>query len=399
MSELAPPPADAPLILVADDVPANVELLFDQLHVLGFRAVAAYDGPSALRVCAERHPDLCILDVSMPAGDLGVDDRSTGFEVCRRIKRDPRTARIPVIFVTALNDTTDRVKAIEAGGDDFLTKPHNRLVLGARVRSLLKLKAATDALEESLRKLKELEKVRDDLMKMIVHDLKSPLTSMIGAMEMLIDGDFGPLTESQRKALGDTDKRAQDLLGLIEDLLEVARLEESRLALHLERLAPSKLLNEIAREWEIRVQQERARLVLEVGNDTRAVDADQALLKRVFSNLIQNALTHSARSVTVTLGARTDSGGTLFTVADDGVGIPPEYHDIIFRKFEQVKTPHIPRVRSSGLGLAFCKLVVEAHGGRIWVKSGSERQGSAFHFWLPEHPPAASAPIGSGLTA
>jgi len=399
MSELAPPPADAPLILVADDVPANVELLFDQLHVLGFRAVAAYDGPSALRVCAERHPDLCILDVSMPAGDLGVDDRSTGFEVCRRIKRDPRTARIPVIFVTALNDTTDRVKAIEAGGDDFLTKPHNRLVLGARVRSLLKLKAATDALEESLRKLKELEKVRDDLMKMIVHDLKSPLTSMIGAMEMLIDGDFGPLTESQRKALGDTDKRAQDLLGLIEDLLEVARLEESRLALHLERLAPSKLLDEVAREWEIRVQQERARLVLEVGNDTRAVDADQALLKRVFSNLIQNALTHSARSVTVTLGARTDSGGTLFTVADDGVGIPPEYHDIIFRKFEQVKTPHVPRVRSSGLGLAFCKLVVEAHGGRIWVKSGSERQGSAFHFWLPEHPPAASAPIGSGLTA
>jgi len=399
MTELAPPPADAPLILVADDVPANVELLFDQLHVLGFRAVAAYDGPSALRVCAERHPDLCILDVSMPAGDLGVDDRSTGFEVCRRIKRDPRTARIPVIFVTALNDTTDRVKAIEAGGDDFLTKPHNRLVLGARVRSLLKLKAATDALEESLRKLKELEKVRDDLMKMIVHDLKSPLTSMIGAMEMLIDGDFGPLTENQRKALADTDKRAQDLLGLIEDLLEVARLEESRLALHLERLAPSKLLDEVAREWEIRVQQERARLVLEVGSDTRAVDADQALLKRVFSNLIQNALTHSARSVTVTLGARTDSGGTLFTVADDGVGIPPEYHDIIFRKFEQVKTPHVPRVRSSGLGLAFCKLVVEAHGGRIWVKSGSERQGSAFHFWLPEHPPAASAPIGSGLTA
>jgi signal transduction histidine kinase len=399
MSELAPPPADAPLILVADDVPANVELLFDQLHVLGFRAVASYDGPSALRVCAERHPDLCILDVSMPAGDLGVDDRSTGFEVCRRIKRDPRTARIPVIFVTALNDTTDRVKAIEAGGDDFLTKPHNRLVLGARVRSLLKLKAATDALEESLRKQKELEKVRDDLMKMIVHDLKSPLTSVIGAMEMLIDGDFGPLTGDQRKALGDTEKRAQDLLGLIEDLLEVARLEESRLALHLAPLAPTVLLDEVAREWEIRVQQERARLQIEVANDARAVDADQALIKRVFSNLIQNALTHSAREVTVTLGARTDSGGTLFTVADDGVGIPPEYHDIIFRKFEQVKTPHIPRVRSSGLGLAFCKLVVEAHGGRIWVKSGPERQGSAFHFWLPEHPPAASAPIGSGLSA
>src|SRR6188472_4721729 len=238
MTELAPPPANAPLILVADDVPANVELLFDQLHVLGFRAVAAYDGPSALRVCAERHPDLCILDVSMPAGDLGVDDRSTGFEVCRRIKRDPRTARIPVIFVTALNDTSDRVKAIEAGGDDFLTKPHNRLVLGARVRSLLKLKAATDALEDSYRKLRELEKVRDDLMKMIVHDLKTPLTSIIATLELLGDGDFGALAPPQRTALGDAEGKAEDLLALIEDLLEVRRIEEAALTLNLEAIAP-----------------------------------------------------------------------------------------------------------------------------------------------------------------
>ncbi len=393
MTGITPPPADAPIILVADDVPANVELLFDQLHVLGFRAIAASDGPSALQTCFEQMPDLCILDVSMPAGDLGVDDRSTGFEVCRRIKRDSRTARIPVIFVTALNDTTDRVKAIEAGGDDFLTKPHNRLVLGARVRSLLKLKAATDALEESLRKQKELEKVRDDLMKMIVHDLKSPLTSIIGAMEMLIDGDFGTLTSEQRAALGDAETRADDLLALIEDLLEVARLEESRLSLHLAPTAPGALLTEVRHDWEIRTQQEGATVKLEVADDAPVIEADHALLKRVFGNLVQNSLTHSARAVTLTLGARRENEGTLFTVADDGVGIPVEYHDIIFRKFEQVKTPHIPRVRSSGLGLAFCKLVVEAHGGRIWVKSGGDMVGSAFHFWLPVKPPAVSVPI------
>ena len=395
MTGLVPPPANAPIILVADDVPANVELLFDQLHVLGFRAIASHDGPSALKTCFEQMPDLCILDVSMPAGDLGVDDRSTGFEVCRRIKRDPRTARIPVIFVTALNDTTDRVKAIEAGGDDFLTKPHNRLLLGARVRSLLKLKAATDALEESLRKQKELEKVRDDLMKMIVHDLKSPLTSVIGAMEMLLDGDFGTLTTDQRAALGDAETRAEDLLALIEDLLEVARLEETRLALNLTPTAPGALLTEVRREWDMRVLQEGATVTLEVADDAPVIEADQALVKRVLGNLLQNSLTHSARAVTVRLGARRENDGTLFTVADDGVGIPAEYHDIIFRKFEQVKTLHIPRVRSSGLGLAFCKLVVEAHGGRIWVKSGGDMVGSAFHFWLPMHPPAASAPLTS----
>ena len=399
MTELAPPPNDAPVILVADDVPANVELLFDQLHVLGFRAIAAYDGPSALTTCIEQMPDLCILDVSMPAGDLGVDDRSTGFEVCRRIKRDSRTARIPVIFVTALNDTTDRVKAIEAGGDDFLTKPHNRLVLGARVRSLLKLKAATDALEESLRKQKELEKVRDDLMKMIVHDLKSPLTSIIGAMEMLMDGDFGALAVAQRAALGDAETRAEDLLALIEDLLEVARLEETQMALHLAPTAPGALLTEVRHEWDIRSQQERATIRVDVADDAPVVDSDQPLLKRVFGNLVQNSLTHSGRAVTVTLGARRENDGTLFTVADDGVGIPVEYHDIIFRKFEQVRTPHIPRVRSSGLGLAFCKLVVEAHGGRIWVKSGGDMVGSAFHFWLPVHPPVPVAPPGNSSTA
>ncbi len=391
-------PADAPLILVADDVPANVELLFDQLHVLGFRAIAAYDGPSALAACFEKRPDLCILDVSMPAGDLGCDDRSTGFEVARRIKRDPRTKSIPVIFVTALNDTTDRVKAIEAGGDDFLTKPHNRLVLGARVRSLLRLKAATDALEDSNRKLRELEKIRDDLMKMIVHDLKTPLTSVLATLEMLLDGDFGGLDEGQRKAITDAEGKSEDLLALIGDLLEVSRIEEAEVTLDLQPLAPAALLTEIVHEWQVRFQQEGAQAHVDVADDAPVFEADKGLLKRVFGNLIQNALTHSATAVKLQLSARRDGDGVLFTVADNGPGIPPEYHEVIFRKFERVKTPNVPRTRSSGLGLAFCKLAVDAHGGRIWVQSSGQGQGSAFHIALPSRPPAGSVRVApSGM--
>jgi signal transduction histidine kinase len=376
----------APLILVADDVPANVELLNDQLSTLGYRVAEAVDGPTALEACFARNPDLCILDVSMPAGHLGCDDRSTGFEVCRRLKRDPRTARIPVIFVTALNDTTDRVKAIEAGGDDFLTKPHNRQILSARVRSLLRLKFATDALEDSYRKLRELEKVRDDLMKMIVHDLKSPLTSVLAALEMVIDGDFGSVNEEQRRALGDAEGKAEDLLGLINDLLEVARIEDTQIQLDLQPIAPGALITEVVHEWHVRFQQEGAYAHIDVAEDTPVFQADKGLIKRVFSNLIQNALTHSSRSVELNIMARRDaSGSVLFTVADNGPGIPPEYHELIFRKFERVRNPEIPRVRSSGLGLAFCKLAVEAHGGRIWVRS-AEGQGSQFHFVLPVHP-------------
>src|SRR5687767_8183564 len=284
----------SPLILVADDVPANVELLFDQLNTLGYRTIAAEDGPSALAACFEHSPDLCILDVSMPAGDLGVDTRSTGFEVCRRIKRDSRTARIPVIFVTALNDTGDRVKAIEAGGDDFLTKPHNRLVLGARVRSLLKLKAVTDALEDSYRKLRELEKVREDLMKMIVHDLKTPLTSVLASLEMVTDGDFGVLTTVQKRVLGDAEHKAEELLSLINDLLEVARIEDANLRLHIEPLAPGAFAAELVAEWEVRLAQEAAVIAVDVDDDSPVFEGDRTILKRLFSNLIQNALVHSA---------------------------------------------------------------------------------------------------------
>jgi signal transduction histidine kinase len=340
----------------------------------------------------EQHPDLCILDVSMPAGDLGVDDRSTGFEVCRRIKRDPRTSRIPVIFVTALNDTSDRVRGIEAGGDDFLTKPHNRLVLGARVRSLLKLKAATDALEDSLRKLRELEKVRDDLMKMIVHDLKTPLTSVLATLEMLADGDFGQVTTSQKAAIGDAETKSEDLLALIDDILEVARIEEANISLTLAPMAPGALLAELVHEWGHRFHQEGTTASVSVADDAPVFTGDKGLIKRVFSNLIQNAVTHSSHAVHLELSARRAGQGVLFTVSDNGPGIPPEYHDLIFRKFGQVEMPRSPRTRSSGLGLTFCKLVVERHGGRIWVKS-AEGQGSSFYIELPSDP---TAPDGEG---
>jgi signal transduction histidine kinase len=392
------------VILVADDIPANVELLLDQLNSLGYDTITATDGPSAIAAASEHQPDLCILDVSMPAGDLGVDDRSTGFEVCRRIKRDPRTSRIPVIFVTALNDTSDRVRAIEAGGDDFLTKPHNRLVLGARVRSLLKLKAATDALEDSLRKLRELERVRDDLMKMIVHDLKTPLTSVLATLEMLADGDFGEVSTPQKVAIGDVESKSEDLLALIDDILEVARIEEANITLTLAPIAPGALLAELVHEWGHRFQQEQTTVSVSVADDAPIFTGDKGLIKRVFSNLIQNAVTHSSRAVHLELSARRAGHGVLFTVSDNGPGIPPEYHEVIFRKFGQVEMPRTPRTRSSGLGLTFCKLVVERHRGRIWVNS-AEGKGSSFYIELPSDPtametqtPSSQQPAVSGTS-
>ena len=377
-----PEAGESPLVLVADDVPANVELLVDQLRTLGFRTVSAHDGPSALAAAREHRPDLAILDVAMPAGDLGVEERSTGFEVCRRIKREARTAGVPVIFVTALNDSTDRVKAIEAGGDDFLTKPHNRMVLGARVRSLLKLRSATEALQDSYRKLRELEKVRDDLMKMIVHDLKTPLAAVLATVEMLRDGDFGAVSEVQAGALADTQTKAEDLLALIEDLLELARLEESHIALDRTLVSPAALLSRVVEAWQLRRRQEGATLQLDIEPDVPSVLADERLLERLLNNLFQNALVHGGRGVHITVGVARDGDGARISVGDNGPGIAAAYHELIFRKFETVRLATAPRARSSGLGLSFCKLVAEAHGGRIWVQS-AEGKGSTFFVVLP----------------
>lgn len=160
------------------------------------------------------------------------------------------------------------------------------------------------------------------------------------------------------------------------------------MTLDLQPIAPAALLNEVTNEWSIRFQQEGANATVDVADDAPVFEADKALLKRVIGNLVQNALTHSATAITLQLSARRVDDGILFTVADNGPGIPPEYHEVIFRKFERVKNPNIPRTRSSGLGLAFCKLVVDAHGGRIWVQSAGEGKGSAFHFTLPLKPAA-----------
>ncbi len=390
--------SDAPLVLVADDVPANVELLVDQLHILGYRTATATDAPSALATAFEARPDICLLDVSMPAGDLGVPDRAAGYEVCRRLKRDARTARVPVIFVTALTDTNDRVLAIEAGGDDFLTKPHNRQVLGARVRSLLRLKRATDALEDTVRRLRELEKVRDDLLKMMVHDLKSPLTSVLATLEMVSDGDYGTVSAVQRGALGDARSKSEELLGLIDDLLEVARVEEESVVLRPEPIAPAELLDDLRRDWAVRLAAAEATLATDVAARTPTLAADRALVRRVFNNLLQNALVHGGGAdgrLAVRVGARPALDGVLFTVEDRGPGVPPEYRELIFRKFQTARLPGAPvdraHGRGSGLGLAFCKLAVEAHGGRVWVQSATpdaEFPGAAFHVLLPLAPSA-----------
>lgn len=374
---------EKPLLLVVDDDRINVELLCDLLEALDYRAVGALGGEAALRAVVEHGPDLVLLDVMMPG--------MNGYEVCRRLKADPATAGIPVVFVTALSDSEDRVKGIEAGGDDFLTKPFNRPVLVARIRSLLRLKAAGDALEASYRKLQELERLKDDLTRMVIHDLKSPLSAIMGTLELAVDGDLGAMEPQATRLLDDARRRGEDVLHLIDNLLDLTRLEESRVRLQPRDLQADTLLATVAAEWAVRAERGGASLSVRspAGLHFRA---DEALLRRVLDNLIGNALRHAGPGVHVSLAASSavDPAGVELVVADDGIGIPKDFHEEIFRKHGSARPAAADGSGPSGLGLTFCKLAAEAHGGRITVRS-REGEGSAFHFAIPARLPEPAA--------
>jgi two-component system, sensor histidine kinase and response regulator len=384
-------PAAAPLLLVVDDNPMNVEPLCDLLEAMGYRVATALDGATALQKVEEDPPDLVLLDIMMPG--------MNGFEVCRRLKENPRHVRIPIVFVTALSDTEDKVKAIEAGGDDFLTKPFNRPVLLARIRSLLRLKDASDRLEASYRKLQALELMKDDLMKMIVHDLKSPLSAVLATFEVICDGDVGPLTGEQRELLTGAQQQGEAMLQLINDLLELTRLEETELVPQRYAVPVSELLDAVAEEWRLRVDRDgkELRVEHESGLD---VHADPQLLRRVLANLVGNAVRHGGAGVEVRVSAdrAPGRGGVIFTVADNGVGIPSAFHEFIFRKFGSLQRGDTHGRPSSGIGLTFCKLAVEAHGGQIWVES-AEGEGCVFRFTIPDPPGRPTPAVASAVAA
>lgn len=228
-----------------------------------------------------------------------------------------------------------------------------------------------------------------DLAQLTVHNLKTPLTGILATIEMLADGDMGPMTARQRETLLDVQARSVELLDLVEDLLQIWRLESESFELSLEPVDPPDLLALVRHDWAMAFERAGARVHVESARGVPAFPGDRGVLRRALGNLLHNALMHAGERVTVTCRVTTDARFVEFSVVDDGVGIPAEFQDVIFEKFG--RGPSVRHAtRGTGLGLPYCRLAATAHGGTLRVESEPGR-GSSFHLRIPMEPDPRSA--------
>jgi len=235
---------------------------------------------------------------------------------------------------------------------------------------------------EDITKVVELEKLKDDLTRMIVHDLKNPLTGIMSTAELFATNMLGPLTAEQRKFIDNIALSGRKMLNLIMDMLMIGMMEESKLNLNKTRFTPAKLFKGLA--W-LEIEAQKEEKTLEMTSDKELIiTADQSLITRVLENLVNNAFKHTSRGGRVALRVTRYAlrNEVLFEVVDNGEGIPAEYLARVFDKFFKVESQTLKSKIDTGLGLTFCKLVIEAHGGRIWVESEIGK-GSKFFFLLP----------------
>jgi signal transduction histidine kinase len=373
-----PPSDEAPgNVLIVDDVPDNLRLLLATLRDHGYVVRVAPTGALALQAVEKDPPDLVLLDISMPAMD--------GYEVCARLKQNELTREIPVIFLSALNEPFDKVKAFAVGGVDYISKPFHLEEVETRVKTHLGLRRMRARLERSYARLQELEGLRDSLVHMVVHDMKSPLAAIASSLDFLKQDLAGRIDGDSLGDLARASLAAQRLLQMANDLLDVSRLEAGQMP--LER-GECDLRDVVGAAIESVRAMAPDREVTLVAPDPVRGTWDAQVIGRVVENLTSNGLKHTPAGRALALSVSERDGGARVEVRDEGPGIPAEHRERLFEKFGTLMARRDRKYHSTGLGLAFCKLAVEAHGGEIGVVS-AEGAGSTFWFVVPCAPPEA----------
>lgn len=357
-------------ILVADDEPLNRELVRALLPT-GPMILEAANGDEALEIFKRENVDLVLLDVMMPG--------LSGHEVCRQMKAIKAETFVPVIMLTALSDQGSRNVGLESGADDYLCKPIDRRELVLRVSSFLRLRRHEVLIRRQVAELQHLQGLKDDLMSLLIHDLRNPLVGITSVLEMVLEG--GPTDERLAPALEEALDAGRRVKEILDEALQVRLLEEGALALHRTVVKPDTVMAAAVASMRSLARARDVGLSI-VPQASTAIAVDARFLQRALENLISNALKYTPAGKEVIVSARSGPEGLHLDVADSGQGIPDELKPGLFAKFGSVEVQQGKQRRGTGLGLYLVRLVVEGHGGSISVQD-RPGGGSLFRIWIP----------------
>ena len=367
-------PPGAATVLVVDD---NPEI---RAYVAGclkhsYHVVKAVDGQDALAKVRDSQPDLIISDVMMPNMD--------GYQLCRTIKSDEHLSHIPVILLTSRASLDEKIKGLEAGSDDYLTKPFSARELLVRARNLLhlglqkkELKALNGALKQANAELREASQMKSQLLRIAAHDLKNPLNGIREFAKIL--KDEVPTGRTNRELLDLIHTSSDQMLSMVSKLLDSEALESGELILNKETVSISTIAEEVVRRNRPQAERKDEALILHLDEaDPCLVDGSWEWLRDAMDNLVSNAVKYSPLGKTIWVSVKRRGPVVRFSVRDEGPGLTGDDKRRLFGKFQRLSALPTDNESSTGLGLSIVKQIVEMHEGKVWAES-AEGEGSTF---------------------
>ena len=371
------------MILIIDDNAMICDTLQDFLALEGYPVDTARDGAEGLAKLQQGGYDLVLSDIKMPG--------LSGLEVLRAIKAQGGDTE--VILMTGFASLETAIEALRLGAYDYILKPfdHFDVVMRALHRALEKqrlgreVRRQHDELQGAHAQLQELERMKADLVDMVAHDLRLPLFSLMGCIEHV--QTLGGLSGVPARMLALAQQAGRQMTAMITEMLDVSKLEENKMPLVLRPVVVGELISGCVTQLEAVAARQQVAMQVEAPADLPAMLLDEVLIRRVLLNLLANALkfTPEGGRITVRAAVTPDTDDLAVEVEDTGMGFDPDFQQKVFDKFEQADSRQRGEWLGIGLGLTFCKLAVEAHGGRIEARS-TPGQGSTFRFTLPRRP-------------
>lgn len=366
-----------PDILIVDDTPVNLKLLSELLAKYGYKTRTAMNGQDALEAINTQPPDLILLDIMIP--------KMSGYEVGERLQANPETKSIPIIFISALSDTDNIVRAFEVGGVDYIVKPFKFREVLARVKNHLTLIEQHHQIEESKERERQyyetLSQMKDHFISAATHDLKNPLSLIIGYASLLETVPTVVADEDAMLFVKGIQQGTYKMTNLVTEMLELLQLE-SGIQLDIALVSLHDFMTKVTGKFEHTARQKPVTLTVKLPEEDVMVAIDEARIERVLDNLISNAIKYTQAGGEVNIQAQVKADHWSFHVEDNGYGIPADDLPRLFEAFFRVKEKQHREIEGTGLGLAIVNSIVEQHHGEIYIKS-ELGTGSRFSVLLP----------------